>query len=100
MTRTLAVLACATVFALGLAAVRDHAALVRAGYEITALERARCALEMEAAEAREMVNRFGSPAALSKAARDLGLSTSYPRQYSVVRIAPVDRSGPALARND
>ena len=100
MTRTLAVLACATSFVLCLVAIQDHAALVRAGYDVTALERSRSSLEMEAARAREMVNHFGSPSVLSRAAEDLGLPKAYPKDCSVVRIAPADRSGPTLARND
>ena len=98
MARSLAVVACAVAFALCLVAVKDHAALVRAGYDVTALTKERDALEMEAARSRERVNRLGSPAALSRLADDLGLARAYPKEFGVVRVTPVRVDGPVMVR--
>ena len=100
MARILVVMACATVFVLCLVAIRDHAALVRAGYEVTALERTRDTLEMDAACSREQVNHLGSPAVLSRMADDLGLSKAYPREFGVVRVTPIRVDGPVMVKKD
>jgi hypothetical protein len=100
MVRSLAMVAGATAFVLCLVAIRDHAALVRAGYEVTALESSRNALEMQAAQSRERVNRVGSPAVLSRLADGLGLSREYPREFGVVRVRPVRIDGPVVVKKD
>lgn len=100
MARSLAIVACSTAFLLCLVAIKDHAALIRTGYEVTALEQARDALEMEAAQSREQLNQLGSPAVLSSLAEALGLSKSYPREFGVVRVAPIRVDGPVMVRKD
>jgi len=100
MAKSLAIVACVTAFFLCLVAIKDHAALVRAGYEVTTLERTRDALEMDAASSREQVNQLGSPAVLSRLAEELGLSRSYPREFGVVRVAPIRLDGPVMAMKD
>ena len=88
MTRMLAVLTGATTFLLCLVAVRDHASLVRAGYEVSDLERKKERVSMEVARARELVSRMRAPAALAERAAELGMVTSYPRTPIVVRVEP------------
>ncbi len=100
MAKSLAIVACVTAFLLCLVAIKDHAALIRTGYEVTALERARDGLEMEAARSREQVNQLGSPAVLSRLVDDLGLSRAYPREFGVVRVMPIRIDGPVLAKKD
>jgi len=100
MARIFAVMACATLFVLCLVAIWTHAALIRTGYEVTALERTRDTLEMEAACSREQVNHLGSPAVLSKMADDLGLNRAYPKEFGVVRVAPLRVDGPVMVRSD
>ena len=55
---------------------------------------------MEAACSRELLNRLGSPAALSRLADELGLHRAYPKEYGVVRVTPVRLDGPVMARSD
>ncbi len=100
MARSLAVMACATLFVLCLVAIWTHAALVRTGYEVTALERTRNTLEMDAARSREQVNQLGSPAVLSRMADDLGLRRTYPKEFGVVRVTPLRVDGPVMVRSD
>ena len=95
MTRTLALLTGATTFILCLVAVREHAELVTAGYEVTELERKKAKVTMEVARARETVGRMRSPAVLAERAVELGMATSYPRTPVVVLVEQ-DRSGDAV----
>ena len=100
MARSLTMVAFATAFVLCLVAIKDHAALIRVGYEVTALEKARDSLENDAAHSRELVNHLGSPAVLGKLADELGLSRAYPREFGVVRVAPVRIDGPVMVMKD
>ena len=100
MRRTLAVLAVATTFLLCLAAVRDHTALVREGYEVSALEKQGEKLRMDEARARERLVRMSAPAVLAERARDLGLSEEYPREFAVVRVTPSGTEEPLIVRNE
>lgn len=101
MTRTLAVLAALTALSMGFQAARDHAALIREGYEISVLERTRDEVDTEAARARERVERLSSPTALASKARELGLASDHPAEFPVVRVTP-DRGdvGTMLVRGD
>jgi hypothetical protein len=100
MTRTLAVLAGAMTFLLCLVAIRDHAALVQAGYEISGLERTQERLTMHSARARELVNRLSSPAVLSEKARELGLVTGQMQEHAVVRIGADKTEEPLLVKSE
>ena len=100
MKRTLVVLALATTFLLCLAAVREHTALVRKGYEVAALEKQRENLRMEEARARERLVRMSAPAVLAERARDLGLSEEYPREFAVVKVVRSGAEAPLLVRNE
>ena len=91
MTRTLAFLAALTAFALAAQAVKDHATVIRTGYEISRLERAREEAITGHAEARERVGRLASPDALVQRARELGLVTDERTEFPVVRILPEGR---------
>ena len=100
MKRALVILAPVTVLILGFTAVRDHVALVRAGYRLSSLESSRESLEATTAVVRARVSRLTSPACLAERARDAGLATEYPANYPVVRLATGSReSEPVLASN-
>jgi len=94
MTRTLAFLTALTAFALAAQAVKDHAELIGTGYEISQLERTKDEAVTSEAEARERVGRLACPATLAQRAKDLGIETSYPEEFSVVRIHPDLREEP------
>lgn len=95
------VLACgATAFLLCVVAVRDHAALRRAGYSLTRLEREAGDLGQETARLRERIGRLASPAVLAQRADSLGLGPGYPDDFSVVRMILPGAAGPWLARGE
>jgi hypothetical protein len=101
MRWTLALLASATAFLMGVVAVRDHATLVRAGYEVSELERRRESLATSRAHTRARLSYLCSPAALAERARGFGLVTEYPSEHAVERVDPRRRVGEGLvARNE
>ncbi|MHC4469926.1 MAG: hypothetical protein ACYS99_03085 [Planctomycetota bacterium] len=89
MRWTIALLAAATAFLMGILAVRDHTALVRAGYEISELERLRERLDTSMAHRRARLSYLSSPAALAERGRAFGLVTDYPREHAVEKVGPV-----------
>jgi hypothetical protein len=94
MTKTLAFFSALTAFALAAQAVGDHAALIRAGYDISSLRAEREEVVTSEGKAREQVGRLSSPAVLAGRARDLGLVTGYPTEYPVVRVDPERQDEP------
>jgi hypothetical protein len=86
MTRLLVVMTGMTTFLMCFVAVREHAALVRLGYRLSALERQRDRARMETARAREKVSRLRTPKALAGRAEVLGFARRYPRENPVVRV--------------
>jgi hypothetical protein len=96
--RAIAVFCGAVAFLSAFAAVRERAALVRKGYELTALERRRDRLVLSAADRRERVARLSSPAALADLGGALGLSAHYARDVTLVRIGAPALSPPPVVR--
>ena len=91
MTRALAIFSAVAACALAAQAVKDHAALIRAGYEVSSLEAEREEVVTSEARAREKVGWLASPAVLADRAKELGLATEYPTEFPVVRIDPERR---------
>jgi hypothetical protein len=98
MSRNLAVFCGAIAFLTAFAAVKERAALVRQGYELTALEHRRDRLVISAADRREQVARLSSPAAIASLAGALGLSTEYARDFTIVRVGLPVLGPPSVAR--
>ena len=63
----------AVAFLTAVIAIQGHAAVVRIGYEISALEKEVHALEVETDRGREEVSRLQAPARLLARAREFGL---------------------------
>ncbi len=100
MTRTLAVLAGAVAFFTAIVAVRDHSALVRAGYELSEMARQKERLILSTADHREQIGRLGSPSVLEERALALGLSPEYRRERVLVRSGSTVFPAPAVAWRD
>ena len=100
MMRLLAVVTGATTFLLCLVAIREHAALVRAGYDVSAMERKRSKTVMNTAQAREKLSRLRTPAVLAERAAEQGFATEYPRQLPVVWIRTLKVQPKPVARNE
>ena len=96
MKWTLVLLAAATAFLTGVISVTDHAALVKAGYEVSELERLKEDLETASAHSRARLGYLSSPEALVARAQAFGLVTDYPREHAVQMVAPVAPNDGAL----
>ena len=100
MLKAIAVTAVGVTFLVCLAAIREHAALIRTGYELSARERARENLVTERARMKESVSRLSSPPVLAERARRLGLTGEYPEEYGVVRMGIRFRREGFFVRNE
>ena len=100
MLKAIAVAAAGTTFLVCLAAIREHAALIRTGYELSARECAREVLVTERARMRERVSHLSSPPVLAERARKLGLTGEYPEEYGVVRMGIRIRREGFFVRNE